>query len=297
MDKALLKENRIHGDILFPLSAYHIEVSPGGIVLDCHWHEELEFLMVTSGKAVFQIDTSYYNVNAGEGIFINSGELHAGYPLENSACTYKAIVFSAALLHSGTFDLIQSKYIDPIIKNEFSFKRHIAVSGEWERELLQRLSKAVDHVLDRVPAYELLAKSELYGMLSLLIINSKRVPAAVDSSAGYYRTEKLKRALKYMQDNFSQKLSTMDISAYLNISEGHFCRLFKQYFKRTPIEYLNYYRISRAVRLLEDTELKVLEVAMEVGFDNLSYFISTFKHYMNTTPSKYRNFSRLQIRF
>lgn len=294
MDRALLKENRIHGDVLFPLSAYFMDISAGGIVLDCHWHEEFEFLMVTSGKAVFQIDNSYYNLQAGEGVFVNSGELHAGYPLESSACTYKAIVFGAALFNSGSFDLIQSKYIDPIIKNRFFFKRHLTGAEEWECALLQRLLKAVDYVLDKAPAYELLTKSELYGIFSLLVINSTPVQADADINQGVQRTEKLKTALKYMQENFSQKLSTMDISAYLNISEGHFCRLFKQYFKRTPIEYLNYYRISRAARLLEDTELKVLEVAMEVGFDNLSYFISTFKHIMNTTPSKYRSLYQLQ---
>jgi AraC-like DNA-binding protein len=96
-----------------------------------------------------------------------------------------------------------------------------------------------------------------------------------------------------MHNNYSQKLSTREISAYLDISEGHFCRLFKQYFKRTPVEYLNYYRITRATKLLEETELKVLEVAMEVGFDNISYFISTFKHYVGTTPSKYRRENRV----
>jgi AraC-like DNA-binding protein len=149
-----------------------------------------------------------------------------------------------------------------------------------------------DRVLERSAAYEMLAKSELYAMLSLLVSNSSLSPAPAENAQGSFRIEKLKSALRYMQDNYSKRLSTLDISDYLHISEGHFCRLFKQYFKRTPVEYLNYYRISRAARLLEDTELKVLEVAMEVGFDNLSYFISTFKHYMGTTPSKYRNLSQ-----
>lgn len=288
MNKNLLKENRIHGDMSFPLNAYYMEVPGGNLVLDCHWHEELELLMVTSGKAVFQIDNAYYNVNAGECIFVNSGELHAGYPLEGSACSFKAVVFNISLLHNDSFDLIQSKYLDPILKNRFSFKRHITGTDEWERELLQRLAKTVDSVLYRTAAYELLAKSELYGIFSLVVLNSTPVQMADDGSANNYRIEKLKKALKYMQDNSSQRLSTVDISSHLNMSEGHFCRLFKQYFKRTPVEYLNLYRINRAARLLKDTELKVLEVAMEVGFDNISYFIGTFKHYMGTTPSKYR---------
>lgn len=289
MDKALLKENRVHGDISFPLDAYHMEVPPGGIVLDCHWHEELEFLTVTGGKAIFQLETDYFPVQAGEGMFVNAGELHAGYPLDNSPCSYVAIVFNTALLHSGSFDSILSKYIDPIIKNRLSFKRRFTGSMGWEYELLQRFSKAADQILNRTAAYELLAKSELLAMLALLVTNSTPVAAPVEKTPEYFRLERLKNALKYIQDNYSQKLSTLDISNYLNMSEGHFCRIFKQYFKRTPIDYLNYYRITRAARLLEETEQKVLEVAMEVGFDNLSYFIGTFKHYMGVTPSKYRN--------
>ena len=286
MNRELLRENRIHGDASFPLNAYHMEIAGGDMVLDCHWHEELEFLTVTSGQAVFQIDTAYYDVRAGEGIFVNSGELHAGYPLENTPCSFKAIVFSDSFLHNGSFDLIQSKYLDPIVKNRLSIKRHITGADEWEQTLLQRLNQTMDKVLDCAPAYELLVKSELYAIISLIVMNSKPAPSAEGSRS--YRTEEMKAALKYMQDNSSLKLSTMDISSHLNMSEGHFCRLFKQYFKRTPMEYLNCYRVSKAARLLKDTELKILEVAMEVGFDNLSYFIGTFKRFMGITPAKYR---------
>ncbi|MDD2504638.1 MAG: helix-turn-helix domain-containing protein [Clostridia bacterium] len=291
MDKTLLKENRVHGDITFPLDAYHIETPPGSIVLNCHWHEELEFIMVKSGKAIFQIETDYFTVQAGDGIFINAGEMHAGYPLDYHPCSYEAIVFNAALLHSGSFDSILYKYIDPIMKNRLSFKRHFTCSEIWEQELLQSFKKASEHILNRTAAYELSVKSELLAMLALLVTNSTPVAAPDEKTPEYFRLERLKNAIKYIQDNYSHKLSTLDISTYLNMSEGHFCRLFKQYFKRTPIQYLNYYRIARAARLLEETEQKVLEIAMEVGFDNISYFIVTFKHYMGTTPSKFRNHS------
>jgi len=289
MDKTLLKENRIHGDPSFPLCAYYMDIVPGDVVLDCHWHEEMEFLVVNSGKAIFQIETEYYNVHAGEAILINSGELHAGYPLENSPCSYEAIVFNSDLLHSGSFDLIYSKYIEPITKNRLIFKRHITGGSEWEVELLLSLSKVLKLVFARQPAYEMLAKSELLNMLAQLIMNSTPLVAESEKANGHQNLDRLKSALKYMHDNYSQKLSTRGVSAFLGISEGYFCRLFKHYFKRTPMDYLNYYRITQAIKLLEETELKVLEVAMEVGFDNISYFISTFKHYVGITPSKYRS--------
>lgn len=283
-----LKENRMHGDAAFPLNAYHMDIAPGAVVLDCHWHDELEFLTVTSGKAAFQVGSAYFNVHAGEGIFVNSGELHAGYTLNDSPCSYEAVVFSPSFVSSGPPDLIYSRYIEPIVQNRLTFDRHFTGRLPWQRELLQRVEKTARCVLDKAPVYELQAKSELFGVLTLLALNGAREEGKACGTAAELRMEKLKTALKYMQENYPQKFSTRDIAVLLDMSEGHFCRLFKQYFKRTPVEYLNYYRITQAARLLEETEHKVLEIAMETGFDNLSYFIGTFKHFMGLTPSKYR---------
>ncbi len=283
-----LKENRTHGDASFPLNAYHMDIAPSAVVLDCHWHEEFEFLIVTSGKATFQVGSSYFDVHAGEGIFVNSGELHAGYTLDDSLCSYEAVVFSTSFLHNGPLDLIYSRYIEPILENRLVFDRHFILNVPWQGELLQRIEKTTRCVLDRTPAYELQSKSELFGVLTLLAANDRLEKGKPGVTAADSRMEKLKTALKYIQDNYAQKLSTCDISEQLGMSEGHFCRIFRQYFKRTPVEYLNYYRISQAAKLLKETEHKVLDIAMETGFDNLSYFIGTFRRFMGTTPSKYR---------
>jgi AraC-like DNA-binding protein len=289
MDKLLLKEDRVHGDVSFPLGSYHMEIPSGSIVLDCHWHEEMEFLLVTSGKAQFRVDINYYEVNEGECIFINSGELHAGFRTDRSRCSFKALVFSPSMLYSSSFDLTRTGYIDPMMKNSLIVKRHITASAGWQAELLGRLEKLLNYMDEKPPAYELLVKSELFGIFALLSANCVSAVNTAERSQDHFRLEKLKSALKYIQDNHSTKISTLDIATCIDMSEGHFCRIFKQYVKKTPVEYLNHYRITRAARLLEETGMKVLEVAMEVGFDNLSYFISTFKRHTGMTPSQYRS--------
>ena len=289
MDKLLLKEDRVHGDVSFPLGSYYMEIPSGSIVLNCHWHEEMEFLLVTSGKAQFRIETDYYEVSEGECIFINSGELHAGFQADGSPCTYRAVVFSPSLLYSSSFDLTRTNYVDPILKNSLIVKRHITASPGWQSELLGRLEKLLGYLRGKPPAYELLVKSELFGIFALLSANCVSAANTPERSQDHFRLEKLKTALKYIQDNYSKKISTLDIAACVDMSEGHFCRIFKHYVKKTPVEYLNYYRITRAARLLEETGMKVLEVAMEVGFDNMSYFTGLFRRHMGMPPSKYRN--------
>lgn len=289
MDKLLLKEDRIHGDASFPLDSYHMDIPSGSIVLDCHWHEEMEFLLMTSGKAKFRIDTDYYEVNEGECIFVNSGELHAGFQINDSPCSFKALVFSPSLLYSSSFDLTRISYIDPIMKNSLIVKRHIKSDTGWQSQLLDRLLKLMVYMQDKPPAYELMVKSELFGIFALLSANCISSLNVAERSQDHFRLEKLKTALKYIQDNHSKKISTVDIAACVDMSEGHFCRVFKQYVKKTPVEYLNHYRITRAAKLLEETGMKVLEAAMEVGFDNLSYFTGLFKRHMGMTPSRYRS--------
>lgn len=283
-----LKEKRMHGDAAFPLSVYHMDIAPGAVVLDCHWHEELEFLIVTSGKATFQVGADYFDIPAGDGVFVNSEELHAGYSLDNSPCSYDAVVFSTSLLHNGPLDLIYARYIEPILQNTLIFDRYLKRHIPWQGEILRRIQKTARCVLDKTQAYELQTKSELFGILALLAINGMQEKGSAGVTVKDSRMEMLKTALKYIQDNYRQKLSTHDISDLLGMSEGHFCRIFKQYLKRTPVEYMNYFRIGKAAELLEETDHKILEIAMETGFDNLSYFIGTFRRFFGTTPLKYR---------
>jgi AraC-like DNA-binding protein len=72
------------------------------------------------------------------------------------------------------------------------------------------------------------------------------------------------------------------------MSEGHFCRIFKSITFKTPVDYLNYYRTTKAQDMLLNSNKKVLEVSMDVGFNNLSYFINIFKKNTGYTPSLFR---------
>lgn len=71
------------------------------------------------------------------------------------------------------------------------------------------------------------------------------------------------------------------------MSPKYFCRIFRTVIHRTPIDYLNYYRIEKACYLLETEDLSITEVAYHCGFNDSSYFIRCFKKYKQITPTKY----------
>ncbi len=293
MNRDLLRENRIHGDKMFPVGIYTMNRLSRQWHLDYHWHDELEFLYVVSGGAEFQIDSRNYRISGGEAFFINSGLLHGGYLQEGEGCDFCAIVFSPELLLGSNYDGFQEKYVDPVIKGRYSMPVHIRGAADWEREVLFHIREAIETGEAKKFTYELVIKAHLYLAFSLILSNSKLNVSEKKHPASSLKIEKMKEVIKYIQDNHYKKLTIRELSSVLNMSESYFCRFFRQMTRKTPVDYINYYRINRAARLLGDTSKKMIEVAMDVGFDNCSYFISIFKSYMKCTPSEYR---RIQCR-
>jgi AraC-like DNA-binding protein len=293
MNRDMLKENRIHGDTIFPLGIYSIVYNNESIVLDCHWHEEMEFLLVTKGRATFQIETDYFEIAEGEAIFINSGVLHAGYPIDKSKCNFTAIVFNPDMLYNhNIYDPIQVKFIEPIIKKLIVLPKHIKGINEWEKLVLSHLSKIISVIHSKPFTYELSIKASLYNIFSLIISNTDINAHNENYFQNNYKSERFKKIMLYIYENYNKKITIKGFSTEFNMSEGHFCRFFKQMARRTPIDFINYYRINKAVKLLEYSSIKIIEISIDVGFENVSYFTSTFKHYMKCTPTEYRKANR-----
>ncbi|HEY8422465.1 MAG TPA: AraC family transcriptional regulator [Thermoclostridium sp.] len=283
MDLSLLKENREHGDFLFPLGYYSMIYHNSSEMLDCHWHDELEFLLMTSGKAIFRVGDLQYCVKKGQALFIKSGEIHSAYS-DDGVWGFSAIVFHPNLLNSNPYDKIQNEYINKVLNKQYIFSTVISGDVPWEQELLGHLEKIIEIAAKKEYTYELLIKSHLYAIFSLLLRNAK----SENDQNITYKCDRLKNAIQYIQSNFNRQIHISDLSQMVNMSEGHFCRYFKKIVAKTPIEYLNYVRVIKACDLLRNTDRKILDIAMEVGFNNFSYFINRFKKYMKVTPAYYR---------
>ncbi|MBW7473719.1 AraC family transcriptional regulator [Paenibacillus oenotherae] len=292
MNKAVLKEDRIHGTPLYPISYYEISCPPGEPLLELHWHEELEFLMVTEGRAVFRVDMADYEVQAGEAIFVNTGELHSGYIAGDQPCSFKAIVFHPDLIISGSYDVTQEKYVAPLIQKRLSVPSHLTTGSDIENELLGDLRRIIELNESKEPAFELATKGLLLMAIAKLTVLGEPRMGASSSPAEYHRIARLKTVLNYVQAHYSDPIRLKELAALVSMSEAHFCRLFKEITTKTPIAYINQYRVQQAALLLTTTDKKMMEIALDVGFSNSSYFIGIFKQYYGCTPSFYRSRER-----
>ena len=93
--------------------------------------------------------------------------------------------------------------------------------------------------------------------------------------------------LEYIDANYASAISLADLSRLAGMSPKYFCRYFRAAIHRTPMDYLNYYRIERACHILTSSELPITEVGYQCGFNDSSYFVKTFRKYMGITPKAY----------
>ena len=99
----------------------------------------------------------------------------------------------------------------------------------------------------------------------------------------------VRNAIRYMEENYSEPLALSDVAAHVGLSAEYLSRLFKDETGVKFVVYLNNLRLKHALRLLETTNLKVYEVAEQVGYSNLSYFSTVFKKNFGQNPFDYKN--------
>ena len=91
-----------------------------------------------------------------------------------------------------------------------------------------------------------------------------------------------------MRQNYDKPISLEMVSATVNRSDAYVSYFFKNMTGKTPIEYLNEYRVEKACHKLRTTDASVTDIAFSCGFSDLSYFIKVFKNKVGVSPGKYR---------
>jgi AraC-like DNA-binding protein/predicted neuraminidase len=93
-----------------------------------------------------------------------------------------------------------------------------------------------------------------------------------------------------IEDNLSSDLSLKDISEKLGISQYYMCHAFKRATNLTVIEYKNAQKIAKAKDLLVNSDKTITDIALDCGFNNVSYFSKLFTESETISPSQYRTF-------
>ena len=98
----------------------------------------------------------------------------------------------------------------------------------------------------------------------------------------------IQNAMKYVNQHYKKNITLSDVAAYVFISEDYLTRLFKTHLNTTFKQFLTDRRIHHTRNLLVNTNLSVLDIASQCGFNSSTYFTDCFKKSIGMTPRAFR---------
>ncbi len=273
------KENIPRGREDFPFEFYHISHMHTQYHMPYHWHDELEMLHVLEGELHLNLDGEEFTGTAGDIFIVNTGVFHGGEALD---CVYDCIVFDFHKFFKSS--KIMQKYLTSYLNNEVRFHIRIPKEDSVGQGLLLRFFSAFT---SGIPTFELDVTGILYLIVSHFVHMGYYHSTTPGEIISHQKSGTLKQVIQFIEHNYDQQLTLSDLASEAGMSPKYFCRYFHAMTNRTPMNYLNYYRIEMACVLLTTTTHSITEIAFDCGFNDLNYFIRCFKKYKGISPKKY----------
>lgn len=280
-----LHEIKQHGKYAFPFMIYKGKLPEYQHSYPLHWHEEMELIYVISGIGNATINYTSYELHAGDILVIRPLDIHSIAQHQNASFTYYNLLFRLTILEDKHSNLNYEQYFRPLIEHRKKLPPLIQPNHPLSAQLTPHIKELIDNRKNTQPDYELLIKSRLFAIMYYL------EQYAISSECEYTNSEnenKLKSILLYMDQNYSNPITIKEMAQYCCFSESYFMKFFKHQTGCSFIQYLTNYRLELSSRLLIETNLKITDIALKVGYDNIPYFIRSFHKKYHITPSAYR---------
>lgn len=104
------------------------------------------------------------------------------------------------------------------------------------------------------------------------------------------------QAIEFVEHHLKDQITVSDMAEAVSYSLYHFCRVFNRVVHHTPYDYLIRRRLSESARALVETEKRVIDIALDYGFNSPETFSRAFKRLFGLPPLQWRNRATLDRR-
>jgi len=244
-----------------------------------HMHDHAEVGFVRSGSSVFIIGEEKYTVSRGDLYIYNRGVLHDEQPEK-----YNLSVYCAGISHLNLPQLppdhILPDHISPIIHCAEHFKLLDQLYGclyEYSEQTQSGESAVVSHIL----------------MTILSLIFQKAEQHQSHSSSLHSRRNQLCGQIKtFINENYLNDISLPIISEAVSISPYYMSRVFKKETGYSPMEYVERLRLGNAQVLLIHTDMPIIDIAHQTGYNYISTFNRAFSKLFGMAPKDFKKVYR-----
>ncbi len=250
-----------------------------------HWHDDIELIAIISGRMNYNVAGEIIELEAGDGVIVNSKHLHYGYSVSDAECDFICILLHPVLLCS--LPSTERDFIQPILKAEGLPYIKLTDVDTRQGEILKLIRQIYD-VKDQKTA-PLLIQS-YFGLIWALIYES--MDLGDTKTALSPDGISIKNMLEFIMKHYKSEIKLGDIATAGNVGQSKCCKLFAKYTGQTPNAYLNRVRLDESTRYLKETDLTVTAIAREIGFNGASYYAEAFRKRYKKSPTEYRHATR-----
>ena len=239
-------------------------------------------LHIFHGSKVIKYDDTILNISANESIFISRGQY-----MMSEILSFKKGCFDGVMIFFDDIFLIEffAKYaqlFQDISTETQKCKNSVALVQKniYLQETMQSIKSYIEHKQEN----KLLLRLKFEEVLLQTIQND------TTNKLHSHLTNLYENSLLHIKHIFETE-EFRDVESMLKkskLSEEKFRKIFAQFYKQTPKEWLIQKRLSKAKLLLQEGDLNVSQVAQECHFSSLSWFITQFKRHFKLTPKQFQ---------
>lgn len=249
-----------------------------------HWHDDIEIMKALRGNFSYNVNGKNFFVREGDAIIVNSQQMHYGFSADDTDCEYLCVLFQPKILFGS--DFIFTKFVEPIIHSPNITETFLSQDNFSHKKILQSIDKFLN--IPQVEGNELdflsfaidFWKNWFEILNSTPLINYRSFDKDIDVQ---------KNMLEFIYKNYRKKISLAEIAKAGGVCKSLCCQIFKKYLGKSPIDFLNSYRVQIGMNLLCDSKLTVTEISELCGFNSPSYFAEIFFKLKGCSPTAYRN--------
>jgi AraC family transcriptional activator of mtrCDE len=245
-----------------------------------HYHNWYELFMVTDGECDFHVYDKSFKAVKGSVMLFRPGVFH--YYTSKKGCEYVVTEITAGYISRFFTDEAANMLVD-------CFKSEIIQLDEHEFLDCLCYATIAENNSPKSVSDKFLAIGNLLNLLSEK--SSHNINVSPLENVHKSSIEKLNCITDYITSHYAEIHSISDITRNCYISKSHMFRLFHQELGLSVSDYVNNLKIDAACKLLTTTELSVLNIAFESGFNSPQHFYKIFKKCIGCSPREYiKNF-------
>jgi len=254
-------------------------------IFSCHFHNEYEIFYVEEGNGNAHIGDYKGTIQAGNLYLIGPNIRHSFITKSNTSINKNRtkglfINFEKDFMKHAFTHYNEFKQIERLLENS---KRGLLIQTNPYHKIIKLLKlvpmlKNAEHILITIQLLNLLAQVNPI-LLSNTLFNSQKTQQ---------KDLRLEKVIAFLTEHFSEEISLETVSSLVAMNPSAFSRYFKEKTETTLMQYIQELRIEQACQLILREDLDIAQIAMDCGFNSISYFNKVFKRIKNRTPSRYR---------